>query len=50
MAPEARMENLVYQDHQVEKVLMETEDLGDQKETKERWDLVVTLDIVNVIK
>ena len=35
MVPEAWLENLAYQDHKVEKVLVETEDLEDQKETKE---------------
>ena len=35
MVPEARLENLAYQDYRVEKVLVETKGLEDQKEKKE---------------
>ena len=46
----ARLDTLGHQEYKAKKELVVTEDLEDQKKTKELWDLLVTLDIVNVIR
>ena len=50
MVPVARLEILVHLEYKAGKVFVVIQDLEDQKETKEQWDLLVTLDIVNVIR
>ena len=50
MVPVARLETLAHLEYKAEEVLMVIQDVEDQKETKEQWDLLVTLDIVNVIR
>ena len=50
MVPVARLETLAHQECKVWKVFTVIEDLEDQKEMEEVRDLLVTLDIVNVIR